>query len=165
MVISPDVAEVIRRKKSQYGRFADTKQWHNFDKIALPDAEYSFFDTDGSVLQVGKTALAFGSTEAFRTFFTRFFANVQTLHNFGPGELEQNSPEEVKAVWSVEDQIIANGTAGLVELRGGGFYYETWRLKDGDWFLHSLKLERTYQKTSLGFKLVLILQGLGLNFF
>ena len=66
---------------------------------------------------------------------------------FRPGELEQIKADEVKATWGMEDQIILNGTGGLVEMRGGGYYYETWKMKNDDWFLASLRLERTYQKT------------------
>lgn len=137
MPVPLEVAETICRKKSQYGRYIDTKQWNNFGQVALPEAEFNFFDSDGSILMAGRTALAFSSSKAFTEFFSSFFANAQTLHMFGPGELEQTAADEVKAIWGMEDQIILNSTAGLVELRGGGYYYETWKMKDGDWFLKS----------------------------
>jgi hypothetical protein len=46
----PDVAEHIRYKKSQYTRFADSKQWHRFDTIFVPDATFCFVDQDGKVV-------------------------------------------------------------------------------------------------------------------
>ena len=158
MLVSFQVAETISRKKSQYGRYIDTKQWDKFDQVALPDAELAFFDSDGSILMVGKSALAFSSSEAFTKFFSNFFANAQTLHMFGPGELEQMAADEVKAIWGMEDQIIIKSTAGLVELRGGGYYHETWKMKDGDWFLKSLRLERMYTKTSFMARVAIFLQ-------
>ena len=148
MPVSAEITDRISQKKSQYGRYVDTKQWNKFDKIVLPNAEFGFFDSDGSVLKAGKTALIFSSSKGFTGFFSKFLANAQTLHMFGPGELEQVTAEEVRAIWGMEDQIILKGTAGLVEIRGGGYYHETWKMKDGDWFLKSLRLERTYQKIS-----------------
>lgn len=68
------------------------------------------------------------------------------------------------AVWDMKDQIILQHTAGLIEIRGGGYYHETWKLKNGDWFLKSLRLERTYQKASLVAKIFMYLDSrLGLS--
>ena len=164
MSIPPEVTEIITRKKSQYGRYIDTKQWDKFDQVALPDAELSFFDSDGSILKAGNTAFAFPSSKAFTDFFNKFFSNAQTLHMFGPGEMQRKAIDEVDAVWGMEDQIILQHTAGLIEIRGGGYYHETWKMKNGDWFLKSLRLERTYQKASLVAKVLMYLDRcLGLS--
>lgn len=154
MSVPAEIAEVIIRKKSRYGRYIDTKQWDKFDQVALPNAEFSFYDTDGSILKAGNTPFVFLSPAAFTDFFSKFFTNAQTLHMFGPGELQLTSFDEVKAIWAMEDQIILKHTMGLVEIRGGGYYHETWKIENGDWFLKSLRLERTYQKTSLMAKIL-----------
>ncbi len=156
MSVSLEVARIISRKKSQYGRYIDTKQWDKFHQIALPDAELGFFDSDGSVLRVGRTPLAFSSVESFTTLFATFFAKAETLHIFGLGELEWIGPGKVKAI----DQIMMKGTAGWVEVRGGGYYHESWKMEDGDWFLASLRLETTYTKTSRVARLLSFLQRL-----
>lgn len=98
MPVPIEVASAIFRKKPQYGRYIGTKQWSKFKQAALPDAELGFFDSDRSVLIAGRTAPSFSSSEAFTTFFCKFFANAQTLHMFGPGELEQVTAEEVRAI-------------------------------------------------------------------
>jgi hypothetical protein len=41
-VPSPEAAEIVRRKKSMYGLFADTKQWSRFEEIALPNVQMAF---------------------------------------------------------------------------------------------------------------------------
>ncbi|KAH7115663.1 hypothetical protein EDB81DRAFT_669126 [Dactylonectria macrodidyma] len=158
MEVPSGVAATISGKKAMYGRYIDTKEWDKFGQVALPDAQLNFYDSDGSLLMVGQTALAFDSAEAFTTFFKKFFAKAQTLHMFGPGQLQQTGPDEVKAIWGMEDEIIMRATAGLVEVRGGGYYYETWKQKDGDWFLKSLDLHRTYTKTSLLARILILLQ-------
>lgn len=156
MSIPVEVAEIIIRKKSQYGRYIDTKQWDKFDQVALPDAEFIFLDTDGSILKAGKTSFAFRSSKAFTSFFSKFFARAQTLHMFGPGDLQLKAIDEVGAIWGMEDQIILKHAVGLVEIRGGGYYHETWKMRNGDWFLTSLRLERTYQKTSFLAKILIL---------
>jgi hypothetical protein len=158
MSVPVEIAEIIFRKKSQYGRYIDTKQWDKFDQVALPDAEFIFFDTDGSILKAGDTSFAFPSSTAFTGFFSKFFANAQTLHMFGPGELQLKAIDEVGAIWGMEDQIILKHAVGSVEIRGGGYYHESWKMRNGDWFLNSLRLERTYQKTSLLAKILIFLE-------
>jgi hypothetical protein len=167
MAVPPEVASIITRKKAQYGRFADLKQWEKFDQISLPETSFNFYDTNGTPLQVGKTALVFPNRKLFINFFEPFFRNLQTQHIFGPPDLEMIKKGEVRAIWALEDQLIMKGTAGLVELRGGGFYTETWVSRDGDWFIKQLDMTRTYTKTSFAatilFLLVSLLGLLGLN--
>ncbi|KAH7124636.1 hypothetical protein EDB81DRAFT_872367 [Dactylonectria macrodidyma] len=166
MDVSPDVAARIIKKKAMYGRCIDTKEWDKLDQVMLPDAQLSFRNADGSPLTVGNTCLVFPSAGSFATFFKRFFAKAQTLHMFSLGELEQTGPDEVKAIWGMEDEIILRGSAGFVEIRGGGYYHEIWTRKDADWFLKSLNLYRTYTKTSLVAKILAALQKyLGFAFY
>ena len=74
---------------------------------------------------------------------------------FGPGELQLKAIDEVGAICGMEDQIILKHALELVEIRGGGYYQETRKMRNGDWFLNSLRLERTYQKTSLLAKILI----------
>lgn len=149
MQVSRETAEAISRRKALYGRYIDTKQWDKLCSIALPDAELRFFDPDGSLTYVGRTPLAFTSSKECASFFHKLFGNAQTFHMFGRGELEQIKADEVRAIWPMEDHIILHQGLLPVDVRGGGYYYETWRQKDDDWFLESLVLRRTYTKPSL----------------
>ncbi|KAK4236622.1 hypothetical protein C8A03DRAFT_35478 [Achaetomium macrosporum] len=141
--------EAIRKRKAQYCRYLDTKQWDGIEAMALPDATLSFFNPDGSIMLVGKTPLTFSTPHAFQSFISGAFATAQTLHMCGPGKVVPSSPDEMKDVWCMEDQTVVNWTAGLLEMRGGGYYHETWKMKRGEWFLKSLRLERTYLKLRL----------------
>lgn len=145
--VSPEVAEILTRKKSTYCRYLDTKQWHNFDQMVLPDCDFTFYDTDGSILKVGRTPIQFNSSKKFTSFFEEILRHGQTMHLFGPGELDQTAPDEVTAIWPVEHQLVM--LAGLVAVRGGGHYFETWKLKDGDWFIQDLVLKRVYIHANL----------------
>jgi SnoaL-like domain len=159
MIVPPDVVQAISKKKAQYGRFIDTKQWASLNEVILPDCTLKFIDTDGSILKIGKTPLDFTSRDAMLSVFVSWFAKAETLHNFGPADLEYSNPDgnEVRAIWAMEDQLIFKGQ---FEIRGGGYYHETWILKENGWYLKSLRLERTYNKVTLVVRFLYLLDTL-----
>lgn len=160
--VTPEVALAITRQKGRYARYADTKRWDKFaEEIALPDARYTFFDVDGKPLTVGKAALAFDSTAALAAYFTKFFAELDTIHNLSAaGDFEQVAPGEVRAVFGFEDNVMNKTLGHWAEIRGGGYYYETWRLVDGEWKIAELRMERTYQKMTFLVSFALTLAGI-----
>lgn len=158
--VSPEVALAITRQKARYGRYADTKQWDKFEmEIGLPGACYSYCDGDGKPLMVGKQALVFDSAKSTAAFFKKFFTPQNTMHNLSIGDFEQVAPDEVKAIFGFEDQIVSKVLGRLAEIRGGGYYYETWKLVDGQWYIKDLKMERTYQNMSLLVNVLLTVAG------
>ncbi len=48
-------------------------------------------------------------------------------------------------------------------LRGGGFYYETWKRIDGEWFLQDIRMRRTYQEATLLMQFLFLLMKLGIK--
>ncbi|ROW11134.1 hypothetical protein VMCG_01386 [Cytospora schulzeri] len=145
MSVSPGAAEIIRRKKTQYCRFADTNQWHLFDKIALPEATFKFVELGGEIISQGGVDYCWSNREDFCAFFSKAFESIQSIHNFGPGELEQTGPDEVNAIWTV---MYHAGPKGSTDVKhhgtGGGHYHEIWRRQGDDWFLADLRFERSY---------------------
>lgn len=158
--VPPEVAQAITRQKARYARFADTKQWDKFEALALPNAPYAFLDTDKKPLTVGGKALVFETAKSVAAYFGKFFAAQETMHNIGPGDFEQVAPDEVKAVFGFEDQIISIYLGSWAKIRGGGYYYETWRLVDGEWYIADLRMERRYQEATLLVRLGLAVAGL-----
>lgn len=159
MLLSTEIAEIIRQKKSQYVRYIDTKQWSKFELIALPNAELSFYNPDGSIMTIGRKRLSFISIHTFAEYFGKVFTNAQTLHMVGNAEFEMVGSDEVRVIWSMEDQIIISHYA---EMRGGGYYFETWVKTENDWFLKSLRLERTYIKYNFFARIGMLMQQIGL---
>ncbi|KFH43814.1 hypothetical protein ACRE_054030 [Hapsidospora chrysogenum ATCC 11550] len=158
--VSPEIALAITRQKARYGRYADTKQWDKFERdIALSDARYSYCDVNGKPLQVGKQALVFDSARSAAAFFERFFAPQATMHNLGVGDFEHTAEDEVQSVFGFEDQIVSKALGSLAEIRGGGYYYETWKRVGGEWYIKDLKMVRTYQKASLLVHVLLTIAG------
>jgi hypothetical protein len=146
MMISSDTAEIIRRKKSQYCRFADSNQWERFKDISLPDATFVFVDPTDTVINTNGVDYQFASRESFVAFFSQVFRNLQTIHMVDPGDLEQTNADEVKAVWSVIYHAGPKGLAQGAHEVGGGHYYEVWVRKGDDWFMKSLRMQRLYHK-------------------
>ncbi|KAJ0121781.1 hypothetical protein J7T55_008948 [Diaporthe amygdali] len=144
MAVSSEVAEIIRRKMSQYCRLADTRQLHLFDKVALPGATFKYVGADGSVIHENGVDYIFDNREAFCTFFHNAFETIQVIHSVGPGELEQIGPDEVKAIFTVIYHAGPKGTDVKNHGTGGGHYYGTWRREGDDWFMAALYMQRTY---------------------
>ncbi|KAK9421562.1 putative Bile acid 7-alpha [Seiridium unicorne] len=146
--VSPEVAAVITRKKLWYCRYADTRQWHLFDKVALPECTFEY-QSNGEILVNAGFTYAWSSTEQFTSFFSKAFENLQTLHTVGPGEFEQVSEDQVKAVFTVVYySALKKGAESShgVQGTGGGHYFETYRRKGDDWFLETLTMNRIYEK-------------------
>ncbi|OQV01914.1 SnoaL-like domain-containing protein [Cladophialophora immunda] len=150
MAVSADTFQAISRKKALYGRLVDTKRFDQFALVALPECSFDFLDTDGKPLARDGVVFTFSSRDAFTSHLGVFLAKVQSLHMFGPGDLRYLTPEEdeVEAIWSMEDQLIWREARPPFQMRGGGYYHETWALKNGEWLLKSLRLERTYTKVN-----------------
>lgn len=148
MTLPSGAAEIIRRKKLQYCRFADTNQWHEFDKIMLPEATMKFVDSSGSLVVEGGVPFNFSSREEWKTFFSKAFETQQTIHVIGEGEMEQVGPDEIKAIWGVMYQAGTKGTTDGIHGTGGGHYHETWKRKGDDWFMATMWMQRLFWKVA-----------------
>ena len=83
MAIQPEIAELFRSKKSQYCRYIDKKQWDKLAGLALPDATFSFFNPDGSLMRVRSTILSFSSPKAFVSNLKHNFADLRGVASRG----------------------------------------------------------------------------------
>ena len=147
--VPPEAAQSITRQMARFARYVDTKQWPNFESLSLPTATYSFHGTDGKVLFLGPRPLAFDSAASASAYFDKFFADMDTMHNIGLGDLSQTGPDEVSAIFSFDDQLVSKAMGSWVGIRGGGYYYTTWKEVGGEWFLKDLRMERQYQERTL----------------
>ncbi|KAI9036195.1 uncharacterized protein KD926_002225 [Aspergillus affinis] len=144
--IAPEIAEQIRFKKSRYCRLADHNDLHSMDNVIAPDATFTFYNTDGSLMRVDEVEFKFDSRAAFAYYFSGMFKTMQTVHHVGPGELDQVAPDEVKAVWSFIYHCGAKGMESGRHETGGGYYHETWMREEGgtEWLMKQMRMERLY---------------------
>jgi hypothetical protein len=150
MDVTCEIAKRIRLKKARYCRYMDTKQWGEFEKLALPDAKLTFFDVDGTILSDGGIVFAFNSPGDFVRTMARFFEHAHTSHSVSNLEIELISDMEMFAIWAMQDHLVFRPIADVLPLsmHGYGHYHEIWQQRDGDWFLRNLELKRTIRELS-----------------
>ena len=146
--VSPEVVNIITKKKQRYCRYTDTNQWHLFTKLALPECTYEFHQ-NGKLIEHAGLSCKWTNTEGFIGFVRKAAETLQTIHLAGPGDFEQVSDDEVKAVFpiiyhSALKPGVPKGTSATGER--GGYYYETFRRTGDDWLMSHVLLDRTYMK-------------------
>jgi hypothetical protein len=139
-------AEIITRKKAQYCRLADTNEWSKIDEIMLPDVTFTAVDKEDKILNLNNTDYKFTSRADWVAYFSGIFASLQTMHLVGYPELELVAPDEIKAIFGVTYLVGTKEADKGVHGTGAGHYFETWKLKDGDWFIQTIKFVRIYWK-------------------
>ncbi|KAL4919659.1 hypothetical protein BDW62DRAFT_199674 [Aspergillus aurantiobrunneus] len=143
-IVPYEVAETIRLKKSQYCRFADTRQWEAWGNLFIPSIKATFHNPDGSLITEGNTAFSFESRDELILYFRAAFETQQAIHIVGPGELQRLGEDEVSAVWPVVYHAASRGVDGGWSGTGGGHYYEGWKRIGDDWFIARFKFVREY---------------------
>ncbi|KAH8689594.1 hypothetical protein BGW36DRAFT_365363 [Talaromyces proteolyticus] len=146
MAVSQEASDIIQRKKLQYCRYIDTNQLQQLDTVIIPDAKLLFLQSDGSVMNAGGTDFSFSSRQEFVSYYGSAFEGQQTMHHIGAGDFEQLSLNEIKAIWGVIYYSSTKEAVGGLMASGGGYYYETWTRKDGDWFMSKMRFERAFWK-------------------
>ncbi|MDR7134387.1 3-phenylpropionate/cinnamic acid dioxygenase small subunit [Lysobacter niastensis] len=136
--------EQIRVSKARYCRYLDTKQWNAFAALFTEDATARIVAPDGGLIA------AFDSASTFVGAARQFLENAQSIHQVHNDELAILSPNEITAIWSMEDYIVfptasANEPASV---HGYGHYHETWLRTDGTWRIARLELRRTIFETT-----------------
>jgi hypothetical protein len=122
-----DDIEAIKHVKARYGRAADTKDWALLRTTVTEDF---FVDTGPS----GK-----GATRGVDAFIERVGTNPSvTVHHAVMPEIELTSPTTATGIWAVHlfATIPGGGTMDAF-----GHYHDTYQKVDGEWKLHSLRLE------------------------
>jgi hypothetical protein len=90
---------LIRDRKAKYCRFVDTKQWEDLATLLVEEPRLRFFDTEGALLY------EFDSTEKWIGVMKDYLKGAQTIHQVHNSEIEIISDNEVRAIWSMEDDL------------------------------------------------------------
>ncbi|KAI1261008.1 hypothetical protein F5Y18DRAFT_431553 [Xylariaceae sp. FL1019] len=144
-----DLAVAIASRNARYGQYVDCKEWEKLTtEIVLPDCRWRICDIKGKPLVSQGKPLSWDSAAEYLEYFPKVLAPMNSLHMFGIGEFEQIDDDTVNAVFSMEDQLVNKQLGTWVELRGGGFAFQTWKRRGADWYLQELVVKRTYQKMS-----------------
>ncbi|WP_046321715.1 nuclear transport factor 2 family protein [Mycobacterium sp. UM_Kg1] len=122
--------EAIKRLKSRYCRYLDTKDWVAWRTVFADDF-------------VGDTSAAGGKVvtgaDAFVAFTRKSLRDQPTVHQVHAPDIELDSPTTAHGIWALED-VVRLGPG--INLRGYGHYTETYEKVDGDWRIKTSTLTR-----------------------
>jgi hypothetical protein len=140
---SGEVFPSIVRQKEKYCCFVDTRQWDAFAALFDNAPRLTFVNVDGD-----QTA-HFESLSEFLASARTFLADARSHHLVRDPRITQISATEAFAEWSMEDTIVfAPGDLSRpLMLHGRGNYHETWRLREREWVIARMELQRTFVET------------------
>lgn len=144
--VPPEDAAIIRLKKLQYCRAADTEDWDLFESMFLPDVTVHMVDDTGTTLNENGIEHKFSSRDAWMTAAKAIVASMQIHHTVAEPELELIEPGVVRGIWNVTYHMGTKGPEGGTHSTGGGFYYETWKKVGDDWFMADMEMQRAFWK-------------------
>jgi hypothetical protein len=127
--------EEIRRLKSRYFRFMDTKQWDLLPGLFAPDMQ----------VLTPAGAVYLDSGPAFAASLKHSLEHSVSVHQGFMGEIEIIDEQNATAIWAMQDVIEwedKHPVQGWKSIVGRGHYHETYRKIDGSWVIATLTLTR-----------------------
>lgn len=122
--------EAIKRLKSRYCRYLDTKDWAAWRALFTDDFLSDTSPAGGKVIH---------GADEFVAFTRKSLRSQPTVHQVHAPDIELDSPTTAHGVWALED-VVRFGPG--MNLRGYGHYTETYEKVDGHWRIKSSTLTR-----------------------
>lgn len=122
--------EAIKRLKSRYCRYLDTKDWTAWRALFTDDFVSDTSRAGGKVVR---------GADDFVAFTRKSLRSQPTVHQVHAPDIELTSPTTATGVWALED-VVRFGPG--VNLRGYGHYTETYEKTDGRWRIKTSTLTR-----------------------
>ena len=122
--------EAIKRLKSRYCRYLDTKDWAAWRALFTDDFVSDTSRAGGKIIT---------GADEFVAFTRKSLRSQPTVHQVHAPDIELDSPTTAHGVWALED-VVRFGPG--VNLRGYGHYTETYEKVDGGWLIASSMLTR-----------------------
>lgn len=122
--------EAIKRLKSRYCRYLDTKDWAAWRALFTDDFLSDTSRAGGKIIS---------GADEFVAFTRKSLRSQPTVHQVHAPDIELDSPTTAHGVWALED-VVRFGPG--MNLRGYGHYTETYEKVDGHWRIKSSTLTR-----------------------
>ncbi|WP_288879954.1 nuclear transport factor 2 family protein [Pedobacter panaciterrae] len=131
--------EEIKRMKSRYCRYVDTKQWEKLAGLMDKKISMDFRDPEG------KQLFSFDNRKDMISLTSSMLEKAVTVHHVHNPEIELLSSDSAKAIWAMEDLIAFPEDAQdapFKVMHGFGHYHERLERTTDGWIIKSLKLHR-----------------------
>jgi hypothetical protein len=122
--------EDIKRLKSRYFRFVDTKDWVAWRSIFADDGHF----------EIG--AGTFEGADPFVANVQEFLTGAVTFHHGHMPEIEILGPDEATGIWTLYDVVEPAEPSGVSPFYGYARYWERYERRDGEWKIASMRIER-----------------------
>lgn len=129
--------EEIKRLKSRYCRFIDSKQWGCLNELFAPDLELEGFTIIG------------GNGPTFAAELAQRLEGAMTAHHCHTPDIRLTGPDVAEGVWAMMDLIEwphpvdLKNFSGATGFYGTGFYEERYSRVSGQWRIAFMRLTRT----------------------
>lgn len=120
----------LEQAKARYCRLMDTKAWSALSDLLAEDVAFDLAGDDPSSTPItgrDDVLAAVGSA----------VAEAITVHQVHSPEFEIVSPDEVRAIWAVQERVVWENGASLTAF---GHYHDRWVRADGAWRIAELRL-------------------------
>jgi hypothetical protein len=148
------ITDDIRNVMARYVRYADAKEWYNLAALFTPEGTFTPLNVAGEALKImsGRANIA--------GMITTSVGHATAIHHLFSFEIDIQSSEEAKGIFSMEDYVIRPENEETVHvadskipafrtLHGYGHYHGDFIKVDGAWYISKLvqtrlKLDFTY---------------------
>ena len=147
MTVTAEDFEEVRRLKSRYFRYIDTKDWAGLRSLFADDAVFDGFDYPTA------------SPDEWLAGVRRFLTSVASVHQGFMPQLVERGPDVIRGIWSMEDYLVwapgSNGYKGVSApdqwgIHGYGHYEEEYSRASAGWRISFLRLTRLRIDTLTG---------------
>lgn len=121
--------EAIKGLKARYFRTMDTKDWGGLEACFTEDLDADFRDAPGDHIQ---------GRDKYMAMISEVLKEATTVHHGHMPEIKFLSGEEAIGIWAMTDIVEMPG----MNLKGWGYYHETYRKEDGEWRIATIRLTR-----------------------
>lgn len=122
--------EDIKRLKSRYFRYVDTKDWAAWRDLFTDDGHFE--------IGVG----TFEGADQFVAHVSGFLARATTFHHGHMPEIDVLSPDAATGIWTLYDVVEPPADSEVSPFYGYARYWERYERRNGEWKIASMRIER-----------------------
>jgi hypothetical protein len=125
--------EEIKQLKARYFRALDSKDWASLAKT---------YTSKIRAINPRTGVDNFHSREEQAELVRKLVGNGRSIHHGYHPEIVLVSDDHATGIWAMDDLIVYPPKDNPKGFRGWGYYYEEYRIEDGEWRIAAMELRR-----------------------